>query len=227
MSLLSYLTSLLTRPPQPTYKIAILGYDRGGKQSLLRGLTDKGAPITTHRNIASRSPDSVKVHIGHNTALNITFIVSDIGYSEPPGNKIFRRNFYKDADAAIWVVNSRSKEDWYESPDFISQEMTGKERRMTEEQILKKKREGKDVDVEEGRLAKLVPTKFDEVPWLILINQRDAKGLSSLEEILGVLKLEEVGMKEFKVVEGSVLKWEGIDEGIEWLVGRLRGSGRS
>jgi hypothetical protein len=48
--LIAYITIFLTPTlPQPIYKVAILGYEGAGKQSLLRGLTDKGAPITTHR----------------------------------------------------------------------------------------------------------------------------------------------------------------------------------
>ncbi|KAJ5923291.1 hypothetical protein N7454_008536 [Penicillium verhagenii] len=220
---LSYITNLFTpTPPQPTYKIAILGYEGAGKQSLLRGLTDKGAPIVTHRNTSCRYPDSVKVHIGHNAALNITIVASDIGYSEPLNWKVFRRNFYKDADAAIWVVNSRSKSDFFESPDWIAEEMTTKERRRVEELISKRRREGNNVAEEQERLARMSALKFDEVPWLVLVNQLDAEDCCSSEEILKAMELESVGMKEFRVFEGSVLKWEGIDEGVEWLVGRLR-----
>lgn len=227
-AVMTYITNLFTpAPPQPTYKIAILGYEGAGKQSLLRGLTDNGAPIKTHRNIACRYPDKVKVHIGHNTRLNITFVASDIGYSEPPNWKVFRRNFYKDADAAIWVVNPRSKDDFYESHDWIAQEMTVKERRRVEEQISKRRQDGTDVSADEARIAKMTPLKFDEVPWLVLLNQRDCEDQCSLKEVLGAMKLEEVGMKEFRVVEGSVLKWDGIDEGIEWLVGQLRDPRRS
>lgn len=225
-ALINWTTNLFTpTPPQPIYKIAILGYEGAGKQSLLRGLTDKGAPIKTHRNIASRHPDEVKVHIGHNTRLSITFIASDIGYSEPPYWKVFRRDFYKDADAAIWVVNSRSKSDFYESPDWIAEEMTAKKKKMVEEQILKRRRDGNDVAAEEARLAKITPLKFDEIPWLVLLNQRDCEDRCPLKEVLETMGLEEVGMKEFRVIEGSVLKWEGIDEGVEWLVGRLRNPG--
>ncbi|KAJ5993730.1 hypothetical protein N7451_009454 [Penicillium sp. IBT 35674x] len=225
---MTYITNLFTpTPPQPTYKIAILGYEGAGKQSLLRGLTDKGAPIETHRNTACRYPDKVKVHIGHNTRLNVTFVASDIGYSEPPYWKVFRRDFYKDADAAIWVINSRSKDDFYESPVWVAEEMTVKERRRIEEQILKRRRDGEDVCAEEARIAKMTPLMFDEVPWLVLLNQRDCEDRCSLKEVLGAMEPEKLGMKEFRVVEGSVLKWEGIDNGVEWLVERLRKPGKS
>lgn len=44
-ALITYIIKLLTpTPPQSIYKITILGYEGAGEESLLRGLTDKGAP---------------------------------------------------------------------------------------------------------------------------------------------------------------------------------------
>jgi signal recognition particle receptor subunit beta len=125
------------------------------------------------------------------------------------------------------VVNSRSNGDFYESPDWIAEEMTVRERRRVEEQIIKRGQDGKDVVAEEARIANMAPLKFDEVPWLVLLNQRDCKDRCPLKEVLKAMELEKVGMKEFRVFEGSVLKWDVIDGGIEWLVGRLRDPGRN
>ena len=200
-------------PPQPRYKIAILGYEKAGKQSLLRGLTEKGAPIYTHRNTSCRLPDLVKVHIAHNARLNIEFVVSDIGYYEPRGWKRFRRGFYRDADAVIWVIGTDARNDVFESSDWIQYEL----------------KIGSDERNGEGEQAQDKPVcpGLDTVPWLILFNKRDLEDACSLETILGDLRLDELGLeKNSKFFETSVLKWEGVDEGVEWLIGKLRGEVR-
>lgn len=41
----------------------------------------------------------------------------------------------------------------------------------------------------------MTPPRFDEVPWLVLLNQRNCEDRCPLKEILGARELEEVGMK--------------------------------
>lgn len=212
---MKYVNYLLpsANPPQPRYKIAILGYEKAGKQSLLRGLTEKGAPIYTHRNTSCRLPDLVKVHIAHNARLNIEFVVSDIGYDEPPGWKRFRRGFYRDADAVIWVIGTDARNDVYESSDWIQYE-------------LKISSEERHEEGKQGHKEIICPG-LGTVPWLVFLNKRDAENACSMETVLGDLRLEELGLeKNSKCFEASVLKWEGVDEGIEWLIEQLRGTVR-
>ncbi|KAJ5899489.1 hypothetical protein N7495_004233 [Penicillium taxi] len=165
--------------------------------------------IYKHRNLSAPVSDMVKGHKGHSLHPNSRFIVSDISVGELDKWERWRREFYKDADAAIWVTRTRLHGDFYESWEWIGEEMSFRRRRMAHD--------GFD-------LAEVPDEGLDRGPWLVLLNQRDTDDAVSSEKVWEGVPVHRMGFREFRVQEASGLKWEGVNEWVQWLVGRLKQS---
>ena len=184
--------------PHPTYKIAILGFSDSGKDKLLRLLSDQ--PISKHEHGNEKARPFCFVNVGENRRLNLSFVEADVGFSEPRGIKNFRANYYHDADAVIWVMSRRRNYEVLESTEWLGLHVKGHP----------------------------LPSGFGElkmkegIPWLVVCNRDHETEVFPLEEMLRLMKLDELGI-DYQVQPICTATGEGVADGLKLMVERLRG----
>ncbi|EFC45348.1 hypothetical protein NAEGRDRAFT_79456 [Naegleria gruberi] len=179
MGLLDFIRGL--RKSDKEARILILGLDNSGKTCSLKCLAGEKEEISTVMPTQGFNIKSVQTG-------NVKLNVWDIG-----GQKAIRPywpNYYKNADAIIYVVDSTDRNRFEEA--------------------------GFELD------CLLKDENLDGIPCLVFANKQDIPLIAaSAAEIAKVLNLHAIKGRDWHIQACSAKTGQGLDEGIQWVLGKL------
>ncbi|KAH8690692.1 hypothetical protein BGW36DRAFT_439964 [Talaromyces proteolyticus] len=176
-------------------KVGIIGISGVGKNTLLRRVAEGEIQTIFHSN------KFLKYKKGQNYHLRMNFIMSYVGYDEPPLVKRWYAEQFCDSDGMIFVVDddlvSRSEQaEWLQAyaKGFIPSHSKGNV---------------EEIKVKEG------------VPWLILGNKKKVDSTMTVDEIERTMGLGELEIDLHIEVVNMTHSTEEIANAMKWLRKRI------